>query len=234
MSKRIAPSPDSQELLSFLEDHSEKDTVSRSGGERIQQIVLIDLENVQPSSLDALATLPVRIYVFAGQKQSKISLDFAAAMQRLGKRAAYVRMTGNGPNALDFHIAFYIGELAASAPEARFYIVSKDKGFDPLVTHLGNREGRPIRVKRVSNIGSIAQAPKPRKDPMEKQINVVLKNLIARGNSKPRKKETLSNTINTLFSTPLSEPELEKLLQALQARGLISLANGNVSYNFPG
>lgn len=33
-------------------------------------------------------------------------------------------------------IAYYIGRLAADEPGAAFNIISKDKGFDPLVRHL--------------------------------------------------------------------------------------------------
>lgn len=198
-----------------------------------KRIVLIDLENVQPDNLDALSKLPVSVYVFTGEKQSKIPLDFAAAMQRLGKRAAYVRMTGNGPNALDFHIAFYVGELAAASPDAHFYIVSKDKGFDPLVTHLANREGRPIVIKRVGSIGNVAKRPKEQNGSTQTRIDAILNNLAARGSSKPRKIETLSNTINTLFASPLSASELSTLLGLLEARGYITVKDKKVSYTLP-
>ena len=54
-------------------------------------------------------------------------------MQSLGADAEYVRIEGNGPNALDFHIAFYIGNIAAKDPDCYFHIISKDTGFDPLI-----------------------------------------------------------------------------------------------------
>lgn len=55
-------------------------------------------------------------------------------MQQLGADAQYIKIGGSGKNALDFHLAFYIGELSARDPEAYFNIVSKDTGFDPLVS----------------------------------------------------------------------------------------------------
>ena len=61
-------------------------------------------------------------------------------MQRLGENAEYVKMGGNGSNALDFHIAFYIGQLAERGPNAYFHIISKDSGFDPLIKHLKTRK----------------------------------------------------------------------------------------------
>lgn len=48
--------------------------------------------------------------------QSCLPLDFANAMQQLGERACYVKIGGTGRNALDFHLAFYLGELVQQDP----------------------------------------------------------------------------------------------------------------------
>jgi len=56
-------------------------------------------------------------------------------MQSLGSAAQYIKMTGTGKSALDFHIAYYIGELAVRNPNAHFHVISRDTGFDPLLTH---------------------------------------------------------------------------------------------------
>ena len=66
--------------------------------------------------------------------------NLARALQPFGADVKYVQMEGSGHNALDFHIAYYLGRLAVEHPEARFQIVSKDAGFDPLVAHLRARE----------------------------------------------------------------------------------------------
>ena len=39
-------------------------------------------------------------------------------------------------NALDFHIAFHVGQIAGTDPQGFFHIISKDKGYDPLLAHL--------------------------------------------------------------------------------------------------
>ncbi len=74
--------------------------------------------------------------VFIGANQTKVPFEVAQAMQAMGSNAEYVKIAGNGSNALDFHIAFYIGQLAAADPTAFFHIISKDSGFDPLIAHL--------------------------------------------------------------------------------------------------
>ena len=80
--------------------------------------VLIDYENVQPSALSVLEKEHFKVIVFVGASQVKVSFDVAAQLQRLGPSATYVKISGNGPNALDFHIAFYIGQLASVEPDA--------------------------------------------------------------------------------------------------------------------
>ena len=120
--------------------------------------VLIDFENVQPKTLDRLQPGAVRIKVFLGQHQTRLMLELVQALQPFGADAEYIAIQGSGPDAVDFHIAFYIGRLAAAEPGASFTIVSKDKGFDPLVRHL---VGMGIPCQRLPEIEGSAVAPKP-------------------------------------------------------------------------
>lgn len=114
--------------------------------------VLIDFENVQPESLVALQHDHFEIKIFLGATQTKISFEIAQAMQTMGPRAEYIKMGGTGSNALDFHIAYYIGHLSAKDPTAYFHIISKDTGFDPLIAHLKSKN---ISAARETDIGEI-------------------------------------------------------------------------------
>jgi hypothetical protein len=118
---------------------------------------LIDFENVQPKALGRLQPGAARIKVFLGQHQSRLMLELVRALQPFGNDAEYIQITGSGPDAVDFHIAFYIGRLASAHPGAGFTIVSKDRGFDPLVRHL---ETLGIACRRLPEIPeSVAPAP---------------------------------------------------------------------------
>jgi hypothetical protein len=192
--------------------------------------VLIDYENVQPKNLDLLESHPFKVLVFVGQSQARIPFDLADSMQLLGKETRYVRISGNGQNALDFHIAYYIGELAASEPDAYFHIISKDKGFDPLINHLKERK---IRVRRENDIGEIPLLQLTDKTSMDEQISAIVKNLGGRGQSRPRKVTTLSNTINSLFNPKLDAKELTALVKEMEKRKLIVINQNNVSYKLP-
>ena len=192
--------------------------------------VLIDFENVQPRNLELLTTHPFKVFVFVGASQTKVPFDLADSMQLLGNNAKYIKISGNGQNALDFHIAFYIGEMATKDPGAHFHIISKDKGFDQLIAHL---QSRKINIQRVKDLAQIPVLRVSNTMSNDEKIAAIVKNLGGRGQSRPRKVKTLENTINTLFTTKLGKAELSSMIKELEKRKLIVVNQGNVSYKLP-
>lgn len=192
--------------------------------------VLIDYENVQPSALAALEKEHFQIIVFVGASQTKVNYEIADTLQRLGPKASYVKIAGNGPNALDFHVAFYIGQLAAADPNSFFHIISKDTGFDPLIAHLKSKKIYACRSKDIGDMPIVKAANS--KSPAEK-LEVVVANLKQRGSSRPRTVKTLTSTISSLFQKALAEEELSSLLKALQKHGFVSVNETKVSYSLP-
>ncbi|MDQ3685451.1 MAG: PIN domain-containing protein [Acidobacteriota bacterium] len=192
--------------------------------------VLIDYESVQPEDLSALKHDHFRVIVFVGAHQNKIAYETVAALQQLGSNAEYVKISGTGQNALDFHIAFYIGQLAGREPEACFHIVSKDTGFDPLISHLKTRKLRALRVKTISDI-PLLKAGNAKSTP--DKIALIVNDLGKRGAAKPRTVATLTSTIGALFLKQLSPDEISALLKALQELGHVSVSGNKVTYNLP-
>ena len=191
--------------------------------------VLIDYENVQPAAIEVLKQEQFHVMVFVGASQAKVTYEVASVMQKMGERASYIKITGNGSNALDFHIAFYIGRLAAKEPDASFYIVSKDTGFDPLLQHLKSKKISAIRVKGLTDLPRAkATAPKSSTD----RVSTVIANLKQRKASNPKTLKTLSSTINTLFQKSLSEAEVKGIISELTKKGIIKLNQTKVSYSF--
>ena len=190
--------------------------------------VLIDFENVQPSNLEVLQHHSFKVLVFVGATQTKVPFDLATAMQKLGDSAQYVKIEGSGKNALDFHIAYYIGELATNEPGAFFFIFSRDTGFDPLIKHLKNKK---IKIQRERDLAEIPVLRLSAATSSDEKISAIVKNLAGRGQSRPRKVKTLSNTINSLFTENLSEQQLSVLIKELEQKQYIKVSNNNVSYN---
>lgn len=192
--------------------------------------ILIDFENVQPANLELLKQHPFRVLVFVGATQTKVPFELAAAMQSLGEAGQYIRIAGTGKNALDFHIACYIGELAAKDSGAYFHIISRDTGFDHLITHLNTRG---IKVQRQQDLAEIPVIRMSATLSPDDKVAAILKNLAGRGQCRPRKIKTLSNTIKSLFSEKLSEQQLEAIIQDLAKHKYITLNNTDVSYQLP-
>ena len=165
-----------------------------------------------------------------GAGQNKISIDIAQSLQRLGPRGEYVRVTGSGKDALDFHIAFYIGRISAEDPTGYFHIISKDTGFDPLIQHLKSKKVSVIRSKSVDDIPLLKAA---NSKTLPEKVSVVIANLKQRGASKPRALKTLASTVASLFQKQLQDAELQEVLQELQNQGLVVVAGTKVTYALP-
>ena len=193
--------------------------------------VLIDFENVQPKNLELLKDHGFKVIVFVGSKQVKISFDLACAMQSLGADAEYVKIEGNGPNALDFHIAFYMGNIAARDPDCYFHIISKDTGFDPLIKHL---KARRIYAQREKDISEIPLLKISNSKSMAERIDAIVEFLKVRGAAKPRAVKTLSNSINSLFMKKLEEDELGKIMDELIRQKIVVTNGSKVTYQLPG
>jgi len=157
-----------------------------------------------------------------GANQAKVSVEVAKALQPLGSNAEYVQISGNGPNAVDFHIAFTIGEISKSDESARFHIISKDSGFDPLIEYLRTKR---IVAQRSAEIPGVPI----RRTKVPEKLEAIIRNL-SKNTGRPRKVTTLSNTINALFQKSLDEAEVMSLIKALEKHGHISIQGENVSY----
>lgn len=105
---------------------------------------LVDFENVQPS-LEALAKLApgfTDVWLFHGPHQAKQAQAFAASHARV----VLVPRSGQGPNALDFHLSFYLGYVAAKHSDAELVVVANDRGYDPMLAHARMLKFRARRV----------------------------------------------------------------------------------------
>ncbi|GAB3380134.1 PIN domain-containing protein [Lysobacter fragariae] len=222
---------------------------------------LIDFENVQPKALDRLKPGAARIKVFLGEQQSKLMLDVVQALQPFGSDAQYIQIHGSGPDAVDFHIAYYIGRIAAEEPGVAFNIISKDKGFDPLVRHL---EKQGIACRRLTEIpggpatagaakkATKAVAKKVAKKAATKVTVTVLPEAngaapaakgattsarvpeviaLLRKSTKPTKLSGLKASIKSWFKPALDDKAVDAIVQSLQSSKKITVSGTKVVYS---
>ena len=98
-----------------------------------EQHVLVDYENVHPTIEELLKLAPklTDVWLFHGPGQIKRAEQLKAAHERV----TLVPHSGKGKNALDFHLSFYLGYVAAKHPEATLLVVANDKGYDSMLAH---------------------------------------------------------------------------------------------------
>jgi hypothetical protein len=195
-----------------------------------KKYVLIDYENIQPTDMQVLDRDSFHVIVFVGANQTKMTYETVAVIQRMGERAAYIKIAGNGKNALDFHIAFYLGELTAKEPDACFHIVSKDTGFDPLIQHLKSRK---ISVSRVNTLADLSLGKVAARKLGTDKVSAIIANLTQMGATKPRTLKTLSSTINALFQKTLSAADVQEIIEELTKKGIVIVNETKVAYAMP-
>jgi hypothetical protein len=212
--------------------------------------VLVDFENVQPASLASLANGQFRVKVFVGaaQARGRISFELSHSMQSLGDNAEYVKIARSGPNAVDMHIAYFIGRLLEKEPGATIHIVSKDSDFDPLIEYLRANGSAAKRVKTIAEIPKlVARAPAAKAAPAVKhtphvpaqrrphaeKLAPIIKHLHSLS-GKPATLKKLSLTIATYFKQhrdALSEKTVELLIEELVRLKYVSLDGTKVNYH---
>lgn len=188
-----------------------------------EQVVLVDLENIQKVDLAGIPA-QARIKIFVGQSQSKLPTALVQQAQALGSRLTWATIDGNGPNALDFHIACHLGEGICQYPKAEFVIRSNDKGFDPLVRHL---VARGFKCRRDEQARS-KPAPKPQ---LPGHAQAIADQLRSEKSKRPKKRSALINYLATHFKKMTAE-EITQAVEHLLEAGLIAGTEAAVTYNF--
>lgn len=202
--------------------------------------ILIDFENVPPvkgelERLEPLAeSLDLHLHLFVGAKHAQApTMELVSAIQPLGKRAAYVQSGGVGKNAADFHLVYYLGEIAAVQPESRFWIISKDSGYDPLIKHLRSAQRTsPIAVSRKESLTSLLVALLTRNlAKCDARAQSVIHHLFKWPKNRPKTAEALRKVVSTMFKKDnLEESALARLIDDIKETGFVSINANRLHY----
>ena len=199
-----------------------------------ENVLLVDYENIGKLDLGAIPA-GVRVPFFFGASQRTVPTDFLKAALRLGERFVPIDIEGQGKNALDFHIAFYLGEYLARAPDTSCVILSRDKGFDPLIRHLARRG---FAVRRANTVAeALASAALPQAAPARAPASSLPDDALAYlgrmpRNRRPRKRKGLLSNLYSHFSKKIPEVELQRVIDQMIAAGRLSETNGAITYHF--
>jgi PIN domain len=192
-----------------------------------QKLLLVDFENVQHVDLARLDD-SFQIIIFVGAAQKSIPIELVTNAQKLGSRIEWQRVDASGSNALDFFIACHLGRVLEKSPQLQCIVLSKDKGFDPLLRHL-NKNG--LQCKRLNSLLELdPKATTPPEEPNYKRVIEVLSK--SEKKSRPRKRKTLSQHISSIFQKKLPQTEVDRIIDILFANKMISETNDAITYEF--
>lgn len=114
-------------------------------------LLLVDLENIHKIDLSLLDD-SYRAIVYVGALQNPPKAASKKSTAHRFQRVDFQKIEGSGKNALDFHIAFQLGRTFETDPNTECIVLSRDKGFDPLLMHL-NKNG--LNCRRINQLDEL-------------------------------------------------------------------------------
>ncbi|MBS0393566.1 MAG: hypothetical protein JSR54_03020 [Proteobacteria bacterium] len=190
----------------------------------VRNVLLVDLENIQKMDLGQVPH-DAHVMVFYGVTQKKLPEELVVQAQPLGARLSWIKISGTGPNALDFHIAYYLGREYAQHRDSHCAILSSDLGFEPLVKHLQAQGHHCRRVAALKDAFPSARSGAAATDPFDRLLA-----LLRKEKSLPSKPKGLEGKIKNWFPN-LSAADRQALRQRLLAEGRVRDASGSLSYH---
>jgi hypothetical protein len=107
--------------------------------------IFVDFENVHTVDLTGFGAHLVKVTLLLGEKHKRLETDLVEQLLEHAEHVQLVRLTQSGRNALDFTLTYYLGRTVYADPTGIFHVVSKDKGFDPLIEHLKRQHVKTYR-----------------------------------------------------------------------------------------
>lgn len=203
--------------------------------------VFVDFENVPVIDLTGIGGRPIEVVLLLGKSQKRLELPLVQQIHQQAAQVRLIEMNASGKNALDFALSFHLGRAVAGLPATDwFHIVSRDKGFDPLIAHL--RQGG-IQVVRHDSFSLVAvfgvarpvpapsvrpSVPPPAGGPASPaapadRVSAVASRLRRSAANRPKRKSTLLSLVTAQFRGQLREGEAAEIVETLVRRGIISI-----------
>ncbi len=197
--------------------------------------VFVDFENVPRIDLALVKGKPVHVTLLIGKKQTWLDLSLVQQIHRMAEQVELVEVGASGRNALDLTLAVYLGQAVQRKSDAQFTIVSKDKDFEAMISHLA---GKGIKVVRsdsftgafppAAKIPLVATKPG---SPAKKATTDRLEKFIAHlRNSPPANRTKLEHMITAFFKPSLPVGGMKGVINELKNRKVLSIdSSGKVT-----
>ena len=220
----------------------------------IDQVFFLDFENVQKVDL-SLISGKTKIYLMSGKVQTKSAIEYATKIADSCSSIEIIKIKEPGPNALDFHIAYFLGRITFQAANKKYLIFSNDKGYDSLIRYLKDEgikiERKEVKKENEENELKVEAKEKTVKKTETPQKTQPISNLKAKVKEKqnspydnayahfiempkknrPKKEDGLKAFIKTALGNKESDSVVNEIFNTFIKKNIISIENEKVKYN---
>ena len=201
--------------------------------------VFVDLENVKTIDGSVVGGKNFTFHLFLGPHNKKLDVDIVEKLLDNAQSVKLIRSPQAGRNALDFVLAYHLGQAVQTDPKGYFHIISKDGGFDSLVKLL---ETKRVKVKRHADWSGlhfespskkpVTEVPAPAAKALSPGAEKVLGNLRKSEKNRPKMKKTLLHHALNFLGKDATTDMSEKVVDELRKSGYLDIdVKGSVSYN---
>jgi len=198
--------------------------------------VFVDLENVKTVDASVVLGRNLTFHLFFGPHNKKLDVVVVEALLENAQAVKLIRSPKPGKNALDFVLAYHLGQAVQGDPKGYYHIVSKDTGFDSLVELLKSKQ---VKVKRHDDWSELNfnSPPKPApeaKAPEVKELSKEADKLwgdLKKNATRPKSEKGLLGRAKTIMGKDSSEEWNKQVVQELVKANRISIGEkGAVTY----
>jgi hypothetical protein len=166
-------------------------------------------------------------------------MDVVEVLLENAQAVRMIRSPKSGKNALDFVLAYHLGQAVLGDPKGYFHIVSKDAGFDALVDLLKSKQAKVKRHDDWSglNFNGPARPEAETKIAVANALSEKAEKLMgdlkkAAATNRPKRRKGLLGLASMVLGKGSTEAKCEALVQELiKAGNLMIDEKGAVSYS---
>lgn len=193
----------------------------------MKKYIYIDYENM--GNLKELVQIDGKYFFFIGNTQNSIPKTLVLATNNIS--VEWIPIEGCGKNALDFHIAYYLGQNIKE-PDTKHYILSKDQGYDPLISSI-NKTSKMKIAKRIISLEDLRISEKTEAASEDVEYKALVNRIkgIAK-TRRPKSEKTLKTFITGQLFPKMEEEDVKTLIDELYRNKIISKgSNQRLTYN---
>jgi hypothetical protein len=209
--------------------------------------VFVDFENVQEVDLEAIRDQPVHVTLLVGKNQRKIDLQLAKQLMEFAAQVRIIEVGASGRNALDLTLACYLGRSIERSQGGSFGIVSKDKDFAPMISHLQALDVKIVQTDTFAALPfvrarktpastkqttSASPASAQKRAVVDRRAKVIARLQDPANRNWPGDEAALRSNIKTTLGKETSEAKVSDIIRELRESGAVTInSSGEVRYS---